>query len=174
MKLFTLIALALLVSMHTYGQDKPAPSPASKLVQTVGLTQVTVEYSRPGVKDRTVFGGLEEFGEFWRTGANAATKFTFDKPVQIDGKSLEAGSYAILTVPGQKEWKVNFYPYEATGFNTYVEKDPAVSTTVNSSQLAEPVETFTIDINNLRDTSATIDLIWQNTKVSIPLTVGTK
>lgn len=172
MKSILLFATSLLFCFTTIAQDKPAPSPSSKLVQTVGLTEVTVEYSRPGVKGRTVFGGLEEFGELWRTGANAATKFTFDKAVKIGGKDLAAGSYAILTVPGKKEWKVNFYKFEKPGWSSYAEKDPDASTTVASTSLSESVETFLIDINNLRDTSATIDLMWQNTKVSIPLTVG--
>ncbi len=174
MKSLSILATALLLSFGSFGQDKPQPSPSSKLVQTVGLTQVTVEYSRPGVKDRTIFGDLLEYGKVWRTGANAATKFTFDKPVTIGGKSLEAGSYAILSVPGEKEWKVSFYKYDKPGWNTYTELDPVASTTVTPTKLSEPVETFIIDINNLRDTSATIDLVWQNTKVSIPVTVGKK
>ena len=173
MKKVSLIVIALIASHFILAQDKPAPSPSSKLVQVVGLTEVTVEYSRPGVKDRTIFGDLLEYGKLWRTGANAATKFTFDKDVKIDGKALKAGSYAVLTVPGKNEWKINFYSFDTPGWNSYVDKDPAASTTVKPQKLAEPIETFTIDINNLRDTSATIDLIWQNTKVSVPLTVGT-
>lgn len=172
MKSLSLLAIALLLSFSSIGQDKPQPSPSSKLIQTVGLTQVTVEYSRPGVKDRTIFGDLLKYGEVWRTGANAATKFTFDKPVTIGGKSLEAGSYTILSVPGEKEWKVSFYKYDKPGWNTYTELQPVVSTNITPTKLSEPVETFIIDINNLRDTSATIDLVWQKTKVSIPITVG--
>lgn len=172
MKSLSLLAIALLLSFSSIGQDKPQPSPSSKLVQTVGLTQVTVEYSRPGVKERTIFGDLLKYGEVWRTGANAATKFTFDKPVTIGGKSLEAGSYTILSVPGEKEWKVSFYKYDKPGWNTYTELQPVVSTNITPTKLSEPVETFIIDINNLRDTSATIDLVWQKTKVSIPITVG--
>ncbi len=171
MKSITIIAIALLISLNTYGQSKPAPSPGSKLIQTVGFTEVTVEYSRPGVKGRTIFGDLLKYGEIWRAGANAATKITFNKPVEIDGKRL-TGAYALLTVPGEKEWKINFY--SLTSFNTFVNDNPTVTTTVKSTKLTEPVESFTIDINNLRDTSATIDLIWQKTKVSIPFTVGTE
>jgi len=174
MKSLSVLAIALLFTFSSFGQDKPQPSPGSKLVQTVGLTQVTVEYSRPGVKDRTVFGGLLEYGKVWRTGANAATKFTFDKAVKIAGKSLDAGSYTILTVPGEKEWKVSFYKYDKPGWSSYTELDPVASTMIKPTKLSEPVESFIIDINNLRDTSATIDLVWQNTKVSIPLSVGSK
>ncbi len=172
MKSLILFAASLFICFNSMGQNGPAPSPASKLVQTVGLTQVTVEYSRPGAKDRTIFGDLLKYGEMWRTGANAATKFTFDKPVKIDGQDLPAGSYTILTVPGEKQWKVNFYKYDQASWGSYTEKKPDVSATVTPKKLSEPVETFIIDINNLRDTSATIDLVWQNTKVSIPLTVG--
>ncbi|XOV94429.1 MAG: DUF2911 domain-containing protein [Bacteroidota bacterium] len=168
MKSLTIFAIALLISFASLGQ---APSPGSKLIQTVGFTEVTVEYSRPGVKDRTIFGDLLKYGEVWRVGANAATKITFNKTVKIGDSNL-SGPYAILAIPGEKEWTVNFY--SITSFATYTNDKPTVSTTVKPSKLTEPVETFTIDINNIRNTSATIDFIWEKTKVSIPFTVGTE
>ena len=87
----------------------PKPSPTSKLEQTVGLTNITVEYSRPGVKDRTIFGDLVPYDKIWRTGANKNTIITFSSDASIDGERLKAGSYAIYTKPGEKNWEVYFY-----------------------------------------------------------------
>ncbi len=154
----------------------PAPSPGAKVMQTVGLTEVTVEYSRPGVKDRTVFGGaeaLEQYGEPWRTGANAATKISFNKDVQVGGKDLEAGSYALFTIPDPKEWTVMFFNYDTPSAGGYGDKEPVVEIKVPSADAGRKIESFTIDINNLRNNSATIDLMWDKVLVSIPLAVHT-
>lgn len=179
--LFNICALALmaLLATNVQAQDKkPAPSPASKLTQMVGLTEITVEYSRPSVKDRTIFGtkeagALQPYGQVWRTGANAANKFTFSTDVTINGTKLPAGSYTITTVPGEKEWKVNFYKYDGTNSNAYASKKADASLTVAPFNLGENimVETFLIDIANIRDTTATIDLVWEHTYVAIPIEV---
>jgi len=174
---FAMIALLLCAMTDAQAQVRtPQPSPTVKFEQPVGLTTVTLEYSRPSVKGRTVFGdaeALEQYGEIWRTGANTATKITFSDDVKVGGQELEAGAYAILTVPGEKEWEVMFYPHESANFNTYVEKDPAAKVEVMSQKTGRKVESFTIDINNLRNESATIDMMWDNVLVSIPLEVNT-
>src|SRR5215470_15393491 len=82
----------------------PMASPAATLKQRVGLTDVEVEYSRPGVKGRKIYGGLVAFGEVWRTGANTATKITFSTDVKIEGTAVPAGAYALYTIPGEAEW----------------------------------------------------------------------
>ena len=109
----------------------PAPSPGSKLIQKVGLTEITVEYSRPGVKGRKVFGAgddaLEKFGTNWRTGANAATKITFADDIKVGGKELKAGSYAIFSKLGAEEWTVMFFPYDTPNAGGYGDKEPAAS-----------------------------------------------
>ncbi len=171
--IYSILFVAACSMTTMYGQDR-APSPASKTTQKVGLTDVTVEYSRPGKKDRTIFAddGLTPFGKMWRTGANAATKITFSDGVKIEGKDLAAGSYAMTTVPTATTWAVNFYPYEASQWTTYRDKDPVVSVTVNSQQMDVSVESFLIDIGNLRDYSATIRLVWDNTFVPINFTVN--
>src|SRR5689334_24322546 len=84
----------------------PAPSPTSTLKQRVGLTDIEIVYSRPGVKGRRIFGGLVPYGEIWRTGANAATKVTFSTSVKFNGVDVPAGSYSLFTIPGEKEWTV--------------------------------------------------------------------
>lgn len=179
MKKIATLALALAFCVAVSAQIRtPQPSPSSKLEQTVGLGTVTIEYSRPSMKDRTVFGNadeksMEKYGKDWRTGANNTTKFTFSEDVKIDGKNLSAGAYTILTVPGMKEWTIKFYNYAAGGWTSFVDKTPALETKVMAQKSGRQVETFTIDINNLRNNSATIDLIWSDFVVSIPMTVGT-
>ena len=87
--------VATLASVQVNAQIKsPAPSPAAKSVQTIGMTEVVVEYSRPSVKDREIFGDLVPYGKMWRTGANAATKVSFSGDVTINGTDLKKGDYA--------------------------------------------------------------------------------
>jgi len=169
--LLLLLPALFLMCITVSAQDGPAPSPASKVTQMAGTTEITIEYSRPSLKGRTIFPDLHKYGEIWRTGANAATKITFNKDVKVEGKSLSAGSYAILTKPGATTWEVMFYPYEEAGWNTYSSKDPAASVTVNSQQIDCEVESFLIDINELRDNSAELGFVWGSTYVPVSLGV---
>lgn len=146
----------------------PAPSPACTLKQRVGLTDIEVVYSRPGVKDREIFGSLVPYGQVWRTGANAATKITFSTPVKLNGTDIPAGTYALFTIPGEKEWTVIINKgAEQWGAFQYDEKADVARFTATPVQLAEKIETFTIEFNHLRDESAVLDLIWDHTVVPI-------
>ena len=154
--------------------ETPAPSPAAKVEQVVGLTTVTVEYSRPSMKDRTIFAedGLVPFGKIWRTGANAATKITFSDDVTINGAQLKAGSYAILTTPNADKWTVNFYTFDSRGFGPYVEKTPDASVTAKAQTMESlSLESFTISFHDLTNNSATLNFGWENTWVSLDLGV---
>jgi len=136
----------------------PAPSPMAKLTQMVGLTEVTIEYSRPGVKGREIFAedGLVPYDKVWRTGANAATKFSFSEDVTLGGEALEAGEYAVLTKPGAEQWEVMLFPYESSNWGSYVDKDPAAKFMAEPQAMDVMVESFLIDLNNLRSGSANI------------------
>lgn len=171
--LLPLLAIALFAAVSVQAQDNRAPSPAAKLVQKVGLTDVTIEYSRPSSKGRTIFAadGLVPFGQLWRTGANSATKITFSDAVTIGDGELAAGSYAILTVPNADSWDVNFYPYDASRWSGYKEKSPAVTIRATSKMLSNPVESFMISIDSLKDYSASIVMSWEKTMVSLPIGV---
>ncbi len=171
--LVSLFALLLSVAVSIQAQDQRAPSPSAKLVQKVGLTDVTIEYSRPGMKGRTIFAkdGLVPFGQLWRTGANAATKITFSDAVTIGDGELAAGSYAILTKPGATSWDVSFYPYEASRWSSYKEKSPAITIRATPNMLANSVESFLIIVDDLKDYSASIMMIWDKTAVSFPIGV---
>src|SRR5690606_17512658 len=115
MKKITLLFSALFVCAITYAQvTAPAASPFSKIEQQVGLTDVTVEYSRPSMKGRTIFGDLVPYGRVWRTGANTRTKITFSNDVMVNGKELKKGSYGLLTIPNANQWDIVFYT-EADG-----------------------------------------------------------
>ena len=180
MKNLKTLLLLLLVSGSanlTFAQqlNTPAPSPGSTLKQSVGLAEVTLEYSRPSAKGRVIFGDLVPYGELWRTGANLATKFTVNKDLTFGSSTLKAGSYAILTKPDKDEWTLNFYPYESSGFGAYLEKTPSVSVTAKSYSMPDDamVETLIMDINNITGNSASIDIIWANTYVSFPFTLAT-
>ena len=150
--------------------DFPAPSPTATLKQRVGLTDIEIVYSRPGVKGRVIFGGLEPWGEVWRAGANSATKVTFSTPVKIGGTEVPAGSYGLFAQLGQDEWMIIFNKISAQwGAYKYDPKDDVVRVAAKPVKLAQPVETFTIDVNDIRDESATLNLSWENTRVSVPL-----
>ena len=109
--LFSLVVMAWAATGHTQ-ITVPQPSPGASFEQVVGLTNVAVAYSRPGMRGREIFGELVPYGEIWRTGANNNTTISFDTPVQIDGQALPAGKYALYTIPGEDQWEVIFY--EAT------------------------------------------------------------
>lgn len=86
----------------------PAPSPLCKTEQKVGLSTVSIEYSRPSIRNRKVFGELVPFGKVWRTGANMATKITITDDITVEGKKLPKGTYSLFTVPDEEEWDVIF------------------------------------------------------------------
>ena len=166
------ISLFFIQVSITSAQDR-AKSPSGKVIQTVGLTEITVEYSRPSVKDRTIFSadGLQAYGEMWRTGANSATKISFSDDVKLGGKELAAGEYTIISIPGAEEWTVNLYPYKESRWYGYREATPTVSLKVEPETLGSSVESFLIDINDLRDYSATMYLVWEKTAVPILIEV---
>lgn len=155
--------------------NTPSPSPSAEFTQQVGLTKVTVNYSRPGVKDRTIFAqdGLVPFGKMWRLGANSATKITFSDKVKVAGTDLEAGSYAVLAKPMAEEWTLNFYPYESGSWGSYVEKEPAATAKGKVFTMPEniKVESFSISVGNLKNTGADLEFMWDRTYVAIPMEV---
>lgn len=172
-QLLTICLIAAGIQIASAQDEKPAPSPFCKIEQKVGLTDVTLEYSRPGVKDRDIFGGLVPLNEPWRTGANAATKFTFSTDVTVGGKELAAGSYAVVTVPTEESWEIRFYPHESTRWSTYINDEDAkpVVVTAETGELDFSVESFMIMVDNLRDDSATIVFAWDMTTAWVDMTV---
>ncbi len=169
--LSTLLVGAVLAQTPAPKIDFPAPSPTATLKQRIGLTDVEVVYSRPGVKGRKIFGGLEPHGVVWRTGANNPTKITFSTPVKFGGKEVPAGTYGLYSIPGEREWTVilNRIAEKDWGAYNYKQENDAARTTVKPIALPQPVETFTIDFNDIRTESATLNLIWEKTRVPVKL-----
>ncbi len=154
--------------------ETPSASPSSKVEQRVGLTDITITYSRPSVKGRTIFAdnGLLPFGEFWRVGANQATKFEFSDDITMGGKEIPAGAYTILAKPGKKEWTVMLFPYETSNWSSYTEKETDLVWTLAPQMLKDQVETFLIDVNNFQDNKANINISWADTRISLPIEVN--
>lgn len=177
MKKLTMLICAVLISITSYGQlEVPVPSPASKLKQTVGLTEVTIKYSRPSMRGRTIFGDLVPYDKIWRTGANARTSITFADDVTINGQEVKAGSYAVFTKPGTSSWEVFFYD-EAEGFGPPREWDESkvvAKTTAQAYTMPEDVQTFTITLDDLHNNGATMGIMWEKTYVGVPFEVPTK
>lgn len=175
MKHIFLLVLFAGFSAFSLSAQKVAPSPAGTTIQTVGLTEITVEYSRPGLKGRAALSegsALAPLGKLWRTGANAATKITFDKDVKVAGQAVAAGSYALLTIPGASEWTVNLYPYEASSWRSYSEADPAVSAKAGAATMDSPIETFMITFDEIKDNSAVLIMGWSTTIAALPIEVN--
>lgn len=171
-----LMAAALAFASAAFAQtpkvDFPAPSPACTIKQRVGLTDVEIVYSRPGMKGREIFAadGLVPFGKVWRTGANSATKITFSTPVKLNGTDVPAGTYGLFTIPGEDEWTIIINKgAEQWGAYQYNEKDDVVRFKATPVHLAEHIETFTIEFNELRDESGYLNLIWDDTVVPIKI-----
>ncbi len=156
--------------------ETPQPSPESTLMQKIGLTDVSVNYSRPSKKGREIFGGLVPYDQIWRTGANGSTDITFSQDVEIMNVPVKAGTYSIYTKPGKSEWTVYLYK-ETDHWGTPKEFDQnmvVVSAQVKPMRSNLTVETFTIDFANLSNDGADLVFAWDNTLVSLPFSVPTK
>jgi hypothetical protein len=171
------MSAALAGAMHAAPAQQlntPAPSPLQTVTQAFGLGEIKIEYSRPSVKGRVIYGGLVPYGQIWRTGANAATKITFGENIQVNGTAVKAGTYALYTIPGKDEWQVMLYNDLKLGGDVanYKPADEALRFTVKPRKTMEKVETFTIGVNNISYAACTIDLVWENTAVSFNVTSG--
>lgn len=163
------VAIAALTSTSLNAQLKvPAPSPSGTVKQAVGLSDITIDYSRPSAKGRVIFGNVVPFGKVWRTGANAATKITFGEDVKVEGNAVPAGTYALYTTPNKDSWEVMLYKDLTLGGNVadYKKENELVRFTVKTKPLNDKVETFTIDVADITSNSANIELNWEKTRVS--------
>ena len=166
-----LVCVILLAATPVLAQlDMPQPSPLSTVSQKVGLTDVTVVYSRPSMRDRTIMGELVPYGELWRTGANQATKVSFSDEMMVAGQKVPAGDYALFTIPDKEEWTVVLNKNtDQGGTGSYKEEEDALRVQVPSSTTDDTYQTFTVGFSDLTETGANMDVIWENTKVAIPL-----
>lgn len=172
--ILTLFVTALTVAIHAQIKT-PAPSPFQKIEQKVGLTNVFVEYSRPSMKGRKIFGGLEDYGKIWRTGANENTKLTFSTDFLVDGNMVKKGTYALYTIPGENTWDVILYS-DATNWGNpkkWDESKVAVKVRVTPIEMPMDIETFTITFDDLTNNSAVLGIMWENVYVPFKFEVPT-
>ena len=167
------LMLIFFVSTAAAQLNTPRPSPLGKISQIIGLTEVKIEYSRPGVKGRKIFGGLVPFGEVWRTGANESTTIEFNDPVWFEGNKVDAGKYALFTIPNEKEWTIIISKDIGWGKNKYTGKNDVAGFKVKTESLPHSIERFTIEIMDMTNDSANLLLMWDKTSVSVGLKVDT-
>jgi len=153
----------------------PAASPAASVTQRVGLTDIQVNYSRPGAKGRVVFGALVPYDHVWRTGANTATKVSFSTPVKLNGTAIPAGTYELFTIPGKDEWTVIIHKNMSQwGAYAYDPKNDVARFKAQPAALTTGLETLSISFNDLRDESATLNIAWEKVRVPVAITVDVK
>jgi hypothetical protein len=166
-------AFLTLSTLATAQITMPSASTTTSVKQPVGMTEITLDYSRPSAKGRKVMGELVPFGAMWRTGANQPTKFTTTDSITVSGIGLPKGTYVIMTKPGKDAWEVMFNKNpkaNATNGEMLFPADNVVSVSVPVKNSDMKVETFTMGIGNITNASATLDIMWENTVVSIPFT----
>ena len=180
MKKLLFSAITLLTCNFLFAQVQlPQLSPTASISQNFGIGKITLVYSRPSIKGRTVFmdnSDLAPLGKLWRTGANAATRITFTDKVNFGGKDIDTGSYVLYTIPGETEWEIILNKgLNNNGTTGYKESEDVARVKVpadNSTDL--DVETFTMEFLNIKPESCDLDLIWGNTIVVIPITTNFK
>ncbi|MFA4868112.1 MAG: DUF2911 domain-containing protein [Pedobacter sp.] len=168
--LFLALAVVLSIDVQAQGLKMPQASTNQTISQNFALGKITLNYSRPNVKGRKIFGAMEPYGSVWRTGANSATVITFSEAVKIEGKDLPAGEYGLFTIPGKDEWTVIFNKgAKQWGSYEYKASDDALRIKVKAIKLNEKVETFTIQFADVLATTAKLQLMWENTLVNVQL-----
>ncbi|WP_027127150.1 DUF2911 domain-containing protein [Gelidibacter mesophilus] len=176
MKKIMLCLAVLGITFATNAQiQAPQPSPFSKVEQKVGLTDVTLEYSRPNMRARTIFGDLVPYGKVWRLGANNNTKISFSTDVTVEGKELKAGTYALFAIPNENNWDIVFYS-SAENWGAPQELDEskiAAKVSAKTYSLPMDIETFTLSFDDLSSNGATLGMMWSNVYAGVKIGVPT-
>lgn len=176
-----MLVAAVLFSNSLFAQiETPLPSPNGTVSTKVGLTDVSVDYYRPQIKGRKIFGSgdgyIVKYGQLWRTGANGGSKITFGDDVMIDGKTLAAGTYTVLSLPNKDKWTVIFYSDTSIGGNmsAYEQSKDGLRVTVEPTKLKQTVQMLTFNIIDLNETGeeAVLVFAWENTAIRIPFKVS--
>ena len=155
----------------------PSASTASEVDQTVGLTEIEVEYNRPSKRGRDIFGNLVPFGKLWRTGANSGTEISFSTDVSINGENIKEGTYSIFSIPNEDSWSIILYSdtdlwsVPRNWDESKVVFQSEFSTNVYNSHI---VETFTISFDDITNNDANLVFSWDDTFVQVPIEVPTR
>jgi len=163
-------ALSGVSPAQSFVLDLPLQSQGAEISQRIGITDITIKYHRPLVNDRKVWDGLVPYGKVWRAGANENTTITFSDPVQIEGKTLDKGTYGLHMIPNADEWTIIFSKNSTSwGSFTYDEKEDALRVTVKP-KTADMHNALTYDFDDLRKDSAVVELEWE--KIAVPFKVS--
>lgn len=176
MKKHLLLVCSIILMSAAYSQQikTPAPSPTQTIKQDFGIGSIELSYSRPGAKGRKIVGEIVPFGKVWRTGANSATIITFSDDVKIGDSTIKAGKYGLLSIPGEKEWTLIITKdLNVNSPSLYKKENDAVRYTAKVNNLNDKVETFTMQFGDITKDSIKLDLMWEKTMVSLPITTNT-
>ncbi|RFS13859.1 DUF2911 domain-containing protein [Emticicia sp. C21] len=169
-KIACLIVSCLLSATYAFAQVAPAPSPGATISQVVGTTKISIDYSRPMLRGREIFGKLIPFDKVYRTGANASTKIETSSDITVQGKTLKAGKYAIMSIPTATNWTVIFSKDLNVNEQSYSQSNDVLRVTA-PAQTVPTVESFTIDFSDVKDDAATLNISWEKTKISLAIGV---
>ena len=176
MKKLTFIICFSIVSVLSAQVNHPKASPLSITAQEVGLTSIKVEYSRPAVRGRKIFGGLVPYGRIWRVGANASTKITFENDVTIMGNVLEKGTYALYAFPEAEEWDIVFHEnltHWGDGRKNYNPNEDVLRIKLVPGETKSFQENFLITFDKIQYNGLNLLLRWANTEIRIPIKIDT-
>lgn len=168
-----LVTLLWTATAHAQSPDLPRPSPTASVTQRVGLTDVTVEYSSPGVKGRTIWGELVPYDELWRLGANAATKITFSKDVKVGGQAVPAGSYSLFAVPTKADWTWVLSKQVGLGGTQGYDKAQDQARVPGKTAQIPKRERMSFVFADTTDDATSLDLEWDTLRVTLPITADT-
>ena len=167
-----LLVIAIAISHFSYAQNlnTPQPSTTQTIKQNFGLSSIELSYSRPNAKGRKVVGDLVPFEKVWRTGANQATTLNFGDDVTIGDKKVPAGKYGLVSIPGKDAWTLIITKQlDVTSPAAYKQENDVVRVSVKPVALSSKVETFTMQFANVKASSCDLNLQWENTSVSLPI-----
>ncbi|MGB6650359.1 MAG: DUF2911 domain-containing protein [Bacteroidota bacterium] len=172
---FALLTAPFLLIGEVSGQtqlETPQPSPGARVVQSIGVAEVVIDYHRPAVRGRRIWGSLVPYGEVWRAGANENTTISFSHPVKIEGQNLSAGTYGLHVIPRENEWTVIFSTNSRSwGSFFYREDEDALRVTVTPQEAAF-AENLLYEFEDLTDSTATFSLLWEKLRVPVQVSMN--
>lgn len=168
-----LFAISLFIGINTYAQLTPQPSSTQNITQDFGLGKINLTYSRPDVRGRKIFGGMEPYGVVWRTGANSATEIKFSEDVTMEGHKIPAGEYGLFSIPGEEEWTIIISKQpNQWGAYTYKASDDYLRFKVKTAHLTALTETMTLAFANVTTTTCDLQMRWEHSGFVIHMTTA--
>ena len=169
----TSIAICIVLFAEAQTFKAPQTSTTQTIKQNFALSSIEITYSRPGIKDRKIFGGLVPFETIWRTGANDANVLSFGDTVFINGTKISPGKYGLVSIPHEKSWTLIITKQlNVTDSASYKKDQDVIRVEAKTKELGESLETFTMQFANIRNGSCDLQLMWDKTAASLPITTN--